>query len=80
MVLCLAANGVIALILFLDQTLYSRTVSVHAEERWGRNPIKRGEEWMGKVMNPGSLPLSVLVLIVATETMINSGGVGTRLV
>ena len=28
---------------------------------------------MGKVMNPGSLPLSVLVLIVAMETMINSG-------
>lgn len=40
-----------------------------------------GEKWMGKVMNPGltSLPLSVLVLIVAMETMINSGGVGTRL-
>lgn len=37
---------------------------------------------MGKLMNPGltSLPLSVLVLIVAMETMINSGGVGTRLV
>lgn len=35
---------------------------------------------MGKVMNPGSLPLSVLVLIVAMETMINSGDVGTRLV
>lgn len=36
---------------------------------------------MGKVMNPRltSLPLSVLVLIVAMETMINSGGVGTRL-
>ena len=36
---------------------------------------------MGKVMNPGltSHPLSVLVLIVAMETMINSGGVGTRL-
>lgn len=34
MVLCLAANGGIALIPFLEQTLYSRTVSVHAEERW----------------------------------------------
>ena len=34
---------------------------------------------MGMVMNPGSPPLSVLVLIVAMETMINSGGVGTRL-
>lgn len=34
MVLCLAANGVIALIPFLDQAFYSRTVSVHAEGRW----------------------------------------------
>ena len=32
-----------------------------------------GKVWMGKVMNPGltSLPFSVLVLIVAMETMIN---------
>ena len=37
---------------------------------------------MGKVIYPGltSHPLSVLVLIVAMETVINSGGVGTRLV